>query len=994
MKPYFKNNTFEFYTSEAIMPRWYGNFKHIPEELRLQFGVRIPTQDKQSSVAIEWVSTLGPEKGNSIIVPKEIIYLSGSDFDIDKLFTQRKSGYFKNRIFNSYKNTFDDFTTYMFEETFFKTILKERKQESLSFQKANSDLIEYKKELKSEDILPLNELNQELKYLYSLKNKAQNARYEELKRLNLGQKLIDNKTELNSKLVDVLEVLDQAYNIDENYLLNSLSTEYLELELTKLELLESIDKNNKLADNLIYKNNSLFLESLKEGNNLNNQKINELKVQLEKRKTEFDLIDKKNEEIKKLQLNLFKEYDYPVSSVQYKKEFLDQGKSYSGYIDNNQLENSIKILSNKAFIEGSSPIYETPATVKKFEDIYKNYSITLDKKKIDLKEYQNKYWFDKSNPLVIYPFKDKITGESIFIKNPDNLQLFSLLSHAKYQKDVQAAKTGIGIMANANVLGIAALRWGLESKDQGIVFEGKSYKNFTFKTTNEERVFDAISSAISVVTDEAKESQLANHGISTRDLKVLSIMLLHGIALEDAFAFTNSASAKGFNTKLDRKKLTDSISNSDKFKTNDALIESLIGDYTLKDFDIKKEELLDQAQSLKYLALYSNMVSRYDELTNLVPIVKIKAGFTNNASDFQEVIAKINEIKQNTSKFYDFKKVVKNKEVKSILNIYSNIEQALKGQLAEMNEFYTGIKEELKSSITSRKQDYNNNINKYIDDFLLGEYLRQDSPALFQDPKNLKEKIVESIRSISLADLKPNSLEYRIKAEAIKNINTIINIQDEIKLNAEGKLNAKTKDILSNSWLMLEVSTDPVIKNIAKDLFRYYFVKDAFQYAQGSLEPLFPAYKFEKLSKVYKKITEENHEHLKADFITKFVTLFETNRYLKNYKNGASEAFKIKSKENVIDKYDLRLVDPLIKNTQYSSITIKDKTLLAEHPLLIKIAGTTYQKTDDTYYPVMSDLDVVPIEKYSQFLNTIIKNPIVETDWTNTDNTSDNPLNC
>jgi len=50
------------------------------------FGVRIPTQDKHSMISLKVVGFLPMEYGSVGIFPKEIVYLSGADFDIDSEF--------------------------------------------------------------------------------------------------------------------------------------------------------------------------------------------------------------------------------------------------------------------------------------------------------------------------------------------------------------------------------------------------------------------------------------------------------------------------------------------------------------------------------------------------------------------------------------------------------------------------------------------------------------------------------------------------------------------------------------------------------------------------------------------------------------------------------------------------------------------------------------------------------------------------------------------
>ena len=56
---------------------------NIPSELLEMFGVRIPTQDKHSMGYFKVVDFLPMETGNQIMLPYEILKLSGADFDVD-----------------------------------------------------------------------------------------------------------------------------------------------------------------------------------------------------------------------------------------------------------------------------------------------------------------------------------------------------------------------------------------------------------------------------------------------------------------------------------------------------------------------------------------------------------------------------------------------------------------------------------------------------------------------------------------------------------------------------------------------------------------------------------------------------------------------------------------------------------------------------------------------------------------------------------------------
>lgn len=76
------------YFTESLMPSSDPDMDIIGSN-KYSFAVRIPSQDKHSAVNIEWIDTLPFYYGNSVITAKEIIFLSGSDFDIDKLFVHK-----------------------------------------------------------------------------------------------------------------------------------------------------------------------------------------------------------------------------------------------------------------------------------------------------------------------------------------------------------------------------------------------------------------------------------------------------------------------------------------------------------------------------------------------------------------------------------------------------------------------------------------------------------------------------------------------------------------------------------------------------------------------------------------------------------------------------------------------------------------------------------------------------------------------------------------
>ncbi len=67
----------------------------IPEEIAYMFGLRIPSQDKHSAMALKLVDVLPSHAGSNAVFPHELVKLTGSDFDIDSFYIHRPAHYIK-----------------------------------------------------------------------------------------------------------------------------------------------------------------------------------------------------------------------------------------------------------------------------------------------------------------------------------------------------------------------------------------------------------------------------------------------------------------------------------------------------------------------------------------------------------------------------------------------------------------------------------------------------------------------------------------------------------------------------------------------------------------------------------------------------------------------------------------------------------------------------------------------------------------------------------
>lgn len=92
----------------------------MTEEMRKAIGYRIPTEDKYSMAPLYIKGFLPKAAGEAIMLPKEITTLSGSDFDIDKMYVMFKSFYKKTSISRKEVKNFirnkEEFKSFKFEK--------------------------------------------------------------------------------------------------------------------------------------------------------------------------------------------------------------------------------------------------------------------------------------------------------------------------------------------------------------------------------------------------------------------------------------------------------------------------------------------------------------------------------------------------------------------------------------------------------------------------------------------------------------------------------------------------------------------------------------------------------------------------------------------------------------------------------------------------------------------------------------------------------------
>lgn len=94
----------------------------LPDAIAKMFGIRIPSQDKHSAVNLMLVDFLPVYYGSSAIFSRDLVEISGADFDIDKLYMHIKDFYVRKGEFIEYgsatneKDAYQDYIRFTINE--------------------------------------------------------------------------------------------------------------------------------------------------------------------------------------------------------------------------------------------------------------------------------------------------------------------------------------------------------------------------------------------------------------------------------------------------------------------------------------------------------------------------------------------------------------------------------------------------------------------------------------------------------------------------------------------------------------------------------------------------------------------------------------------------------------------------------------------------------------------------------------------------------------
>jgi hypothetical protein len=904
-KPRIENGKILHFVSESLMPSWMKKSSGIPEGYRYQFGVRIPTQDKQSAVNIEWVDTLTASLGNSIIVPKEVAQLAGSDFDIDKIFVHRQGGKMVGNEFIPYKNTFADFFKYIFKkEKVLKDVLDEKLAEDDYYKGLNSivagtkdkienikkELIDISNEYQQEKEVEIEELKQRIQDINVLGGEAKAVltsltpnEPQEIKELEEEVKelyiILNQEKDLKEKANIVKSIQRVKFDIaNRRYVINKGSIKKDEI----FKLVETLVKYREETQALKAQIKSLYDDIRNNSTEEYLQKQSEIEI------TEQAAVSAKEEMadiVAKTKLEVMAQFNLPTNESEYSDKYKD---GFSGYINNTMLFMKQSLLSSDSslFKYGERGIYDSPATLDLLSNIAKEAFLIISKEeyeKVKGAYYKDDNYTDKNGKVKVYPLLN--TGKkSIYKKSNPFVQLFSPVNMFQYQDAVQVGKESIAPIVNSNLLGIAASRIELKHNDPVIFYTADGETNvmnsFPELTTDNQRIYDAITTLITAATDEAKESQLAEHGITVSGLKAMSIMLLHGFPFSSAVAILQDPYVQTINNGLKKgtfetaveKEGTKSRNYVNLFnglgfgaeirKINEAGVKMPV---TLKEEDIYKSARgIKIEDEFSVARAYVHMLQSYDTLADMLPLIKAKGGLDKDLVGLDNRLERINRLDLYDNmlmpRMYNFSSaIMKNPDAQHMVNtlgVYINQYELANKVFTERTVSYRHIKSQIIQNVQQNRYLLKDTIDSIVESILVGGIIRKYGNDLKLDLlqfSKLNTGLIKGentiIDRILAADEEVQDLFYS-QFKLIPSINNRIKINryvDKLAITHKGKITPEKQAELVDTISTI-MSKDP---DLAEDIFRYFVVKDGLQFKANSISIAMPSYLFEEAGKVF-----------------------------------------------------------------------------------------------------------------------------------------------
>ena len=805
----------EYYGSEALHPSYEKGITNT-KDLKGAFAVRIPSQDKHSATNILWVGKLAEFYGNTIAVPKEIQYLSGSDYDIDKLYLHRKEIYYSKensdwKVWSMKDHTFDKYV--MYHSKYNKTVLRYSKEALVKDPY-------YAKFLAGIDAVKL-----EMKEVRERFNKE----YEEdkIERTSIDVGRLKQELAAIDKEIERLEMSPE--DLTEASVSESIKNLQLQTDFIKADIEWKKELSEKLQEGYYV----LPVQGLKNKLTALNEGLN--------RVIEFNLYP------------IFRDLKLITTDTEFNQR-AEQGEVMIHPIINNQLlDLKQRFLTNEATLDRSKgeAVALTPATQDNLKEFLAKSFVMVNGKQEFL--FQN---MDGTDRFTI----------------SSKWSVHSQLGQNQAHRNTVTGKRNIGVAVVGNLLHLFSKKANLQLLSP-ISFYDVSKDNELFlnelqsfgKTINEKgnRIADIISELISAATDEANDQQNAKHNLTIEALNIVIPMLMLGSSLESAILLVNHPKVQEYLQLVSKKGLilkTD-VERKALELNNEAILKEMIKEDNLTGnisiLDFKNGRNGDDA-----LKLAGKMLQISKEIGSANYIISLKKGLGKDLNSFESGEEKIDA----TTKEKIPKEALTN--VATVFSEYNPMLEQYQNQISIHNKIARLFDKNIIRRIPSYRElssIYKANFKnsgyapfvKWMNDNVLGFVYSKlyfdslgENKDLYEKQTNKSLNGTEEKWGKFLAELK--NKDSKISKEIRKSLleNPFVKKVRKSKKSTELRIPTFVKSDITSSSSLTDGFLDMHIKlfntpyeSLTRELFHYFVHKDAWIFKAGSLSkgihPLF-----------------------------------------------------------------------------------------------------------------------------------------------------------
>ena len=476
-------NGFTRYYIEVLVPKPY--FKDAQDELfylenlNKFFATRIPTENKRSMAIFKAVGFINSAHGNAIIVPQLVHHLSGSDLDIDTVYTQMYN-YYEN--FNNQKVLFGDYSTYANEQEgkFIEYLLYKLNDNDLN------NLVNHK----------IKEIQDTENYKYS---------------------------EAAKKIARMLGYNDQQIDIVTSTKKDDLFEAVKMMKQNRDDIFEQINNIKKAAD---FEN----LKALaKNKNKTARKKLNELY------EVTNPLYDKVNQILqdKSIAYSSFELY-YILNKLEAIVKVYSKNKlpvSLTAFNKNKDYANSIRSIAQNKLLKATDELLST-------EMLFDNLYINQKSSTVDFDNVLTNQGRDYKNVSKIFPYDHHSIAGVINSKSMSQSDKANVGRSANMNKTIafinENTNTGEPNIKDENIV-FKYLVPTIDEKTNKIVYKKVSLATYGIVDNVDELVIKKVGDAIGMFTDAAKEPKPALLGIN--DANSNFILSTLGLGLNDDLAF-------------------------------------------------------------------------------------------------------------------------------------------------------------------------------------------------------------------------------------------------------------------------------------------------------------------------------------------------------------------------------------------------------------------------------------------------------------------------